>query len=68
MKDRIIYPGEAAQVKYWTRRWGISRAELHEAILETGSLRVAEIKNYLKKKQFSFSLSGLLQLIRLHLS
>lgn len=68
MKNRIIYPGEIAQVNYWTRKWGISRAELHEAILETGSLRVAEIKNYLKKKRVSFSLPGLLQFIRLHLS
>ncbi|MCW3072494.1 MAG: hypothetical protein JWO44_2384 [Bacteroidetes bacterium] len=67
MEDHIIYPGETAQLNYWTRKWGVSRAELHEAIMQTGSLRAWEIKEHLKKKRISFSLSGILQFIRLHL-
>lgn len=67
MEDHIIYPGETAQVNYWTRKWGISRADLHEAIMATGSLRVRELKDHLKRKRMSFSFSGLLQFIKLHL-
>jgi hypothetical protein len=67
MEDHIIYPGETAQVNYWTKRWGIDAAQLHEAILQTGSLRVKEIREYLKKKKFSFTVTGIKQFIRLHL-
>jgi len=67
MENNIIYPGEAAELNYWTRKWGVSRMELHEAILQTGSLQVKEIKGHLKKKRFRFSPSGVLQFIKLHL-
>jgi hypothetical protein len=60
-----IYPGESEQVNYWTRKWGITRVQLNEAILETGSIRVNEIKNYLKGKRFPISFNGLIHYLRL---
>ncbi|HEX8515492.1 MAG TPA: DUF3606 domain-containing protein [Bacteroidia bacterium] len=68
MRDHIIYPGEQKTVSYWTRKWGISPSELNEAILETGSLHVKEIRQYLKSKKREISLHGLSQFIRLRLS
>ncbi|MCW3103804.1 MAG: hypothetical protein JWO09_2244 [Bacteroidetes bacterium] len=67
MENHIIYPGEVAELNYWTRKWGISRMELHEAILQTGSLHAKELKGHLKKKGFTFSAAGILQYIKLHL-
>ena len=65
MKNNLIMPGEESQVLYWTSRWGISKSELYEAILETGSIGVKEIKSYLLKKHRKFSPSGFWQYIRL---
>lgn len=67
MEDRIIYPGETLQMAYWTKRWGVSSAQLHEAILETGSLRVKEIREYLLNKKVTFTWNGIVQFIRLHI-
>jgi hypothetical protein len=65
MKEQIIYPGETAKVNYWLKRWGITMDELNEAILETGSLKRKELKNYLKRKKIPLSLSGIFRFIRL---
>jgi tRNA A37 threonylcarbamoyltransferase TsaD len=65
MKNSVIYPGEISEVQYWTRKFGVSRAELNEAILETGSLKAEEIKKYLRKRKFSFSFSGIKTFIKL---
>lgn len=67
MENRIIYPGERAIVSYWTKKWSISVSELHEAILETGSLDAWRIKEYLKRKKRSFSFHGIVQRIKLFL-
>jgi hypothetical protein len=66
MEKQIIYPGENKDVSYWTKKWSISRSELNEAILETGSLDVWRIKEYLKGKKRSFSLKGIVQFIKLY--
>lgn len=61
----LIYPGELEQVNYWTRKWGISRVQLNEAIIETGSIRVNEIKKYLKGKKIPMSYNGFIHYLRL---
>jgi hypothetical protein len=68
MENQLIYPGEASQVSYWTKRWGITAGELHEAILETGSLGVNEIRGYLLKKNCSFTFKGIIQFLRLQIN
>ncbi|MCE3280610.1 MAG: hypothetical protein K0S44_2801 [Bacteroidetes bacterium] len=67
MKNRIIYPGEITLVNYWTKRWGITRLELNEAILQTGSIKTEEIKKYLLRKRTHFSVANLISRIRLYL-
>jgi hypothetical protein len=67
MKNTSIYPGEDTQIQYWTRKLGITREQLHEAILQTGSLRIEEIKSYLRKKKFSFSFTGIRTFIKLNI-
>lgn len=66
MKKKFIYPGETTQMDYWTKRLGINKMQLHEAIMETGSLKVEDIKNYLRKKKFSFSLSSIRTYLKLY--
>jgi hypothetical protein len=67
MKNNIIYPGEITLVNYWTKRWGITRLELNEAILQTGSIKAEEIRNYLLCKRTSFSIANLIRRIRLYI-
>lgn len=67
MKNMFIQPGEDSQEEYWIKKLGITKAQLHEAILETGSLRVQEIKNYLKKKKLPFSFSGIKTFLKLNI-
>jgi hypothetical protein len=61
----VIIPAEPEQVSYWTKRWGITKEQLNEAILETGSIRIIELKNYLKSKPFVFTLTNLIRRFRL---
>jgi hypothetical protein len=68
MEERNIYPGENSEVFYWTRKWGISKAELYEAMLQTGSLRTNDLRNYLKRKKLQYSFAGILQFIKLRVS
>jgi hypothetical protein len=67
MKNIFIYPGEDTQVEFWTKRLGVTRAQLHEAILETGSLKVPEIKKYLRKKKFPLTFSGIVTYLKLNI-
>lgn len=48
LKTTIINPAQPEEVKYWTKKWGISDKQLNDAILETGSLNANDIKTYLK--------------------
>lgn len=51
----VINPVEQEEVRFWTKKWGISPRQLNEAILETGSIRAQELKNYLVNKGLLFS-------------
>ena len=59
-----IYPGDREQVQYWTRKWGITKEQLNEAIIETGSISSERIKNHLVSKGIIFSFFGLLKRAR----
>ena len=63
-KEIFIYPGEKEQVKFWTKKWGVSVDQLYEAILQTGSVNVREIRGYLVNKGWLFSFSHLLNYFR----
>jgi hypothetical protein len=36
---QYIHPEEDGNLRYWSRKWGVTDAQLHQAILNTGSLR-----------------------------
>ncbi len=44
-----IHPEDTANVNYWARRWGVKPKELYDAIIDTGSLSIAHVKNHVKK-------------------
>ena len=49
-KRLTIHPEDQNDLAYWTRKWGVDARQINDAILETGSLRLQDIKNALVKK------------------
>lgn len=48
-QDNLIHPEDSSNISYWTKKWGISQGQLNDAILYTGSLHPARLKEYLKR-------------------
>ncbi len=63
-KHELIYPENSNQVCFWTKKWGITVKQLNDAIIETGSINVSEIKKYLTNKGILFSIQGLIKYLR----
>ena len=57
-KRSVIHPEDNTDLAYWTKKWGVNVRQINHAIIETGSINLADIKNALKKKGeiISFSL------------
>ncbi|PBQ32868.1 hypothetical protein CNR22_14160 [Sphingobacteriaceae bacterium] len=49
-KRLTIHPEDQNDLAYWTRKWGVNVRQINDAILETGSLRLDDIRNVLIKK------------------
>jgi hypothetical protein len=49
-KREVIDPEDRSEVLYWTKKWGVSRRQIYDAILETGSIELNAIKRRLRKK------------------
>lgn len=49
-----------SSVVFWTRKLNITHQQLSEAVLNTGSLYIADIKKYLNGGKAVFSLADLL--------
>lgn len=47
--DKLIHPEDRGNLSYWTKKWGVSMAQLNDAILYTGSLNPARVREYLRK-------------------
>lgn len=56
-KRLVIHPEDQNDLAYWTRKWGVNTREINDAILETGSLQLKDIKHVLRKKGILFSVS-----------
>jgi hypothetical protein len=67
-KEELIITAEGSRISYWAKKWGLASRELNDAILETGSLRVAELRNYFRAKCELLSVQGLLKYFRLAFS
>jgi hypothetical protein len=57
---RIIDLYNDSDVVFWTRKLNITQQQLSEAILNTGSLYISDIKKYLEGEKAVFSLMDLL--------
>jgi len=60
-KRSFIHPEDQNDLTYWSRKWGVNERQINDAILETGSTRMEDIRNVLKKKGIVGSLSLWLQ-------
>lgn len=56
-KRLVIHPEDQNDLAYWTRKWGVNVRQINDAILETGSLRLEDIKSVLVRKGSPGSLS-----------
>lgn len=57
LKNNQVFPD--SNLLNLTCKWGITSAELNEAILETGSLDEKQIRKFLLKKGILFSFFGM---------
>jgi hypothetical protein len=62
--EHLVHPFEPKAVDYWTRKWGIKAQQLHEAILETGSIRPKVLRDHLAGKGLIFTWPGALRKLR----
>lgn len=49
---RFIHPEDWNNLRYWTRKWGVSLHQLNDAILYTGSLNTNQIRTYLRRDSY----------------
>jgi uncharacterized protein DUF3606 len=49
-KRSVIHPEDQNDLAYWTRKWGVNTRQINDAILETGSIRLEDIKQVLRRK------------------
>ncbi len=49
-KRYIIHPEDRQDLAYWTKKWGVDVKQINTAIIETGSINLQVIKDFLKKK------------------
>jgi hypothetical protein len=60
-----IHPEDLSNLNYWSKKWGVTSRQLTDAILNTGSIRTAELKAYLRKNVYYYSpLLGIWKLIK----
>lgn len=63
-KEHLVYPYEPKAVRYWTKKWGIKAQQLHEAILETGSIRPKVLRAHLANKGVILTWPGMIRKIK----
>jgi hypothetical protein len=47
----VIHPENSSEVNYWAKKWGINVRQLYDAILETGSVKLSDIRAALRKRE-----------------
>ena len=60
-KKSVIHPEDQNDLAYWTRKWGVNTRQINDAILETGSLQMVDIRSALIRKGSLGNLSLWLQ-------
>ena len=49
-KQAQIHLDTPGEIQYWPNRWGITPRQLKDAIINTGSINLLEIREYLKQE------------------
>ena len=49
-KRSVIHPEDNNDLAYWTKKWGVNVRQINNAIIETGSINLQDIKRVLKEK------------------
>lgn len=60
-QDVWLHPWDSNEMVQWSRKLGISYQQLNDAVIDTGSLNIKDIRNYLREKGVLFSLEKLRQ-------
>jgi hypothetical protein len=47
----VIHPEDTNEVNYWTKKWGVNVRQIYDAILETGSVKLTDIRAALRKNE-----------------
>ncbi|MES2761151.1 MAG: hypothetical protein V4677_03050, partial [Bacteroidota bacterium] len=47
----VIHPEDTNEVKYWTKKWDVNVRQIYDAILETGSVKLTDIRKALHKNE-----------------
>lgn len=63
-RNQLIYPGDRDLVYFWIKKWGVTDAQLNDAIIETGSIQAGELRKYLIEKGIIFSVSSIIEKIK----
>lgn len=50
VKRSVIHPEDNNDLAYWTKKWGVNVRQINNAIIETGSINLQDIKRVLKNK------------------
>ncbi len=50
-EDVFINPADYSELKFWTSKLGISSRQLNDAIMETGSLNMNQVKRHLMHRE-----------------
>lgn len=51
----FIHPEDSGNLNYWSKKWGVSSRQLTDAILDTGSIKTTELKDYLRRNVYFYS-------------
>ena len=52
-KSNELHPENTWELQYWSSKWGITIRQLNEAIVDTGSTNIDQLKLHLRKNKIS---------------
>lgn len=59
-KRLVLHPENGQELAYWTKKWGVNVRQIDEAILESGSIQLKDIRSTLAKKGYVDKLNYML--------
>ena len=52
-KNNELHPENSSELQYWSGKWGITIRQLNEAIVDTGSTNIRQLKDHLRRNNVS---------------